>query len=170
MGLKEENLFFLDNRSWEINETGIRFAMLGLIRKIKPNVCYVPHAEENHFDHKIVNRAAIDAINMGPSRWFKKYGSEEESSGPAIILAYEVWTSLISPNYLEDVSDFIEIKMAALREHKTQDAERYENAHRGMNAFRGAMHRGVKYAEAFQVIRTHRIFSWDKNSLSGFSL
>ncbi len=72
-----------------------------------------------------------------------------------IVLAYEVWTPLISPNYFEDISLFIDKKMEALKKHKTQEAEKYEKAYRGMNAFQGMMHeeKTSAFSEAFQILR-----------------
>lgn len=158
LGLKEKNLFFLNKQPWELNEKEIRFAFLRLVRQIKPDVCYVPHIYESHIDHQIVNKTAIDAINMGPGKWFKPYGSNEESSHSATILAYEVGTPLISPNYFEDITLFIEVKMNALKKHKSQNGKKYEQAHRGLNSFRGAIYGGSSHAEAFQILKILKIF------------
>ena len=160
-GLKEKNLFFLNEKPWEINEASVRLKLISLIRKIKPDVCYIPHKDDAHVDHKIVSRAAFDAINMAPSPWFIAPGSEEKPcSTISTVLAYEVWTPLIAPNYLEDITNFLELKRKALKEHKTQDPENYVKANGGLNAFRGAMceGRGVEVAEAFQILNIQNIF------------
>lgn len=156
LGIKKENLFFLDEKPWKLSEEKIRFEFLRLIRKIKPDVCYIPHSEDNHVDHRIVGRAALDAINMAPGKWFSR---KKHACPPIrIVLAYEVWTPLTAPNYFENVDAFLEIKMTALREHKTQAVEKYERACRGLNAFRGAMQAGSNYAEAFQVLKISQVF------------
>jgi len=157
IGLKEEDLFFLGEYPWKLNLERVRFALLELVRKIQPNLCCIPHLDDVHADHRIVGQVALDAISMAPGKWFRPCGSSWNSFPAPTILAYEVWTPLSSPSYLEDITAFLEKKMEALREHKTQAIDRYEAAYRGMNAYRGAMHGTGKYAEAFQVIRIPRL-------------
>ena len=158
IGLKEKNLFFLEEHPWKLDGERIRLSLLKLVRKIQPDFCYVPHISEAHVDHRLVGQLAIDAITMGPSKWFKGKNSQEKSSPQSTILAYEVWTPLVEPNYFEDITLFLEKKLAAIREHKTQNFEVYERATQGMNAFRGAMQSGYDYAEAFQILRISQIF------------
>jgi len=160
LGIKEENLYFLDEKIWKINETRVRFKFLELVRRIRPDVCYIPHLDESHYDHKIVHKMAMDAINMAPGKWFRAYNSSVEKPfrGVSIILAYEVSTPLMNPNYFEDISPFLEKKMAALKKHKTQKVRKYEHAHRGMNAFRGAMQKKIMFSEAFQLLKIDKIF------------
>jgi len=161
LGLKVENLFFLDEKPWRLNEERIRFKLLELVRRIRPDVCYMPHTADAHLDHQIVSRIAWDVINMAPGRWFRRYGSTiEESFSTSVILAYEVWSPLMTPNYFEDITPFLEKKMRALKEHKSQAVAKYEHAYRGMNAFRGAMHesRESVFSEAFQVLKILKVF------------
>jgi len=161
LGLKVENLFFLDEKPWRLNEEKIRFKLLELVRQIRPDVCYIPHIADSHLDHQIVSRAAWDAINMAPSRWFRQYGSTiEKSFSISVILSYEVGSPLMAPNYFEDITPFLEKKMQALKEHKTQAVAKYEHAYRGMNAFRGAMHKGREsvFCEAFQILKILKVF------------
>lgn len=156
LGLKTKNLFFLDEKPWRLKEERIRFKLLELVRQIRPDVCYIPHAIDAHLDHQIVSRAALDAINMAPGRWFRQYGSAvEKPFSISVILAYEVWSPLIAPNYFEDITSFLGKKMEALRKHNTQAVSKYEHAYRGMNAFRGAMHEVEEsvFVEAFQILK-----------------
>jgi LmbE family N-acetylglucosaminyl deacetylase len=165
IGLKKENLFFLEEKPWQLNEERVRFKLLELIRRIQPNVCYIPHTADAHVDHRIVGQATLDAIIMAPSKWFRKYRSSEEVSlSSSLVLAYEVWTPLVFPNYIEDITEFMEIKIKALQEHKTQAIDKYVSAYQGMNAFRGAITGGKKdsFAEAFQILKTSNLFSWKK--------
>lgn len=164
IGLEEENLFFLEEKPWRLNEERIRFKLLELIRHVQPSVCYIPHATDAHVDHRIVGQIALDAIVMAPSKWFREYRSVIDPLPNAVVLAYEVWTPLTSPNYIEDINEFMEIKLAALKQHRTQAVDKYVSAYRGMNAFRGAMTGGRKdsFAEAFQVLKIPHLFSWKK--------
>jgi len=173
LGLKAGNLFFLDEKPWRLNEEKIRFKLLELVRQIRPDVCYIPHIADSHLDHQIVSRAALDAINMAPGRWFRRHNSiGEKPFSASVILAYEVWSPLMIPNYFEDVTLFLKRKMQALREHKTQAVAKYEHAYRGMNAFRGAMHEGREsvFSEAFQILKILKVFHWNKKRATRISL
>lgn len=161
LGLKVENLFFLNEKPWQLNEERMRFELLKLVRRIRPDICYIPHDNDAHVDHRIVSRAALDVINMAPGKWFRGYGGvKEEPFSISVILAYEVWSPLMSPNYFEDITLSLENKMQALREHETQAAAKYERAYRGMGAFRGAMQEGREkgVSEAFQIFKIREIF------------
>jgi LmbE family N-acetylglucosaminyl deacetylase len=161
LGLKVENLFFLDEKPWRLNEERVRFKLLELVRQIRPDVCYIPHIADAHLDHQIVSRVAFDAINMAPSKWFRRYHSScEKPFSTSVILAYEVWSPLMTPNYFEDITPFLEKKLRALKEHKSQTVAKYEHAYRGMNAFRGAMHEGKEsvFSEAFQILKILTVF------------
>lgn len=161
IGVPKENFFLLNEDPWRYNEERLRFAFLDIVRKVKPAICYLPHAQDMHPDHKVVSAAALDAISMAPSPWFRKFGNKDECPPVEVILAYEVWTPIESPNYFEPLDDeVLQKKMQALREYRTQEVEKYEHAYRGMNAYRGAMHEGAVsgYAEAFQVIKVTNLF------------
>jgi len=161
LGIKDQNLFFLDEKPWRLDEERVLFGLIDLVRRIQPDVCYIPHILEAHLDHQIVSKVAFNAINMAPSKWFRQFGSiEQPFFSTSIILAYEVWTPLTAPNFFEDITRSVEKKMAALSEHKTQAVDRYEYACLGINAFRGAMHEGknIGYSEAFQVLKIKGVF------------
>lgn len=161
MGIPEKNLFFLKEKPWQYNEERLRFAFLDIVREVKPKICYLPHNRDNHPDHKAVSNAALDAILMAPSPWFRKFGDKNICPTVEVILSYEVWTPIEFPTYLEPLDNpALEKKMAALREYKTQETDKYEHAFRGINAYRGAMHEGEvsEYAEAFQIIRATNLF------------
>lgn len=161
LGLKQENLYFMDKDPWELEEKEVRFGLMALVRKIRPDVCYIPHSLDGHVDHRIVSRAALDALSMAPGKWFRKCGSvREEPFSLSLILAYEVWSPLEEPNYFEDISMFLKLKKEALGEHRTQAVVKYEFASMGMSAFRGSMREGERnvYVEAFHVIKIRDIF------------
>lgn len=156
IGLKKENLTLLEHHPWKYSEENLRLEFLAEVRRIKPDICYIPHVRDAHVDHQAVSRAAINAINMAPSPWFRKYGDNDPVPVPKIVLAYEVWTPIEAPVYLEPLSsEVLELKMASLRERKTQEVHKYERAYRGVNTFRAAMNEGPveEYAEAFQIVK-----------------
>lgn len=161
LGLKEDNIIILQEDPWHYNEERLRIEFLDIVRKTKPHVCYIPHLHDGHVDHQVVNKAALEAINMAPSPWFQKYGDKNTCPLVQTVLGYEIWTPIESPNYFEPLGDdILEKKMTALQAYQTQEVDKYEHAYRGINAYRGAMHEGEisKYAEAFQIIKISEIF------------
>src|SRR5262249_33901722 len=71
----------------------------------------------------------------------------------ATALAYEVWTPLQDIDRVEDISEVMQVKVAAVRAYRTQcNAMRFDDAVLGLNRYRGEMHSwpGGPYAEIFQ--------------------
>jgi LmbE family N-acetylglucosaminyl deacetylase len=70
-----------------------------------------------------------------------------------------VWTPLSEFNYIEDISEFIDKKIAALRKHESQiKSLRYDEAAEGLARYRGAMTGKGKYCEVFQIVKASHLF------------
>ena len=95
----------------------------------------VPSPFENHDHHLRAFEACAEALRAGGER-------------PDVIM-YEVWGALM-PNLLIPISDVMERKVDAIKEHGTQCADiDYERVSRGMNSYRAATSALDGYAEAF---------------------
>jgi LmbE family N-acetylglucosaminyl deacetylase len=114
-------------------------ALRPILQTEQPRLIYVPHALEWHPDHKAacqVVASALDGVDFEP---------------PAI-RAYEVWTPLTEYDDVEDISDFMEQKLAAIRCYASQLGElHYDRAIEGLNRYRGEMSARRPYAEVFSV-------------------
>jgi len=114
-----------------------------LIRKLKeaqPDILYVPHEREMHPDHCVAARLVSSAV------------SSMDHSVPNVLM-YEVWTPLQQIDHVEDISEQIDLKIAAILAHKSQCAiMRFDESARGLARYRGEMHSwpGGPYAEVFQ--------------------
>lgn len=65
------------------------------------------------------------------------------------LLEYEVWTTIRFPNVYLDITDVIELKKAAIEQHKSQTSELdFVKLITGLNAYRG-LSKGFDFAEAF---------------------
>ena len=65
------------------------------------------------------------------------------------LLEYEVWTTIRFPNVYLDITDVIELKKAAIEQHKSQTSELdFVKFITGLNAYRG-LSKGFDFAEAF---------------------
>jgi N-acetylglucosamine malate deacetylase 1 len=110
------------------------------IINLRPSLLYVTHDREMHRDH----RAAVRIVDRTMSML--------DENRPAVLM-YEVWTPLQDIDHIEDISDVIENKIAAVRAYRTQcDAVRFDDAVLGLNRYRGEMHSwpGGPYAEIFK--------------------
>jgi LmbE family N-acetylglucosaminyl deacetylase len=93
-----------------------------------------------HADHRAAARLVERALPASAAR------------GP-MVLRYEVWTPLQSIDHVEDISEVMQDKLAAVKAYRSQcDAMRFDEAVLGLNRYRGEMHSwpGGPYAEIFQ--------------------
>lgn len=128
-----------------------------LIRTDKPDVLYLPHSNDGHKDHQQAFAVVMEAVGRAGGNSFPEWGGKAWSI--ETILGYEVWTPMRSFQYVNDVSDAIETKINALREHKSQLANvQYDEAGRALNRFRGIMTERGQYCECFEVIKVTRLF------------
>jgi N-acetylglucosamine malate deacetylase 1 len=130
--------------------------LVNLIRKARPDVIYLPHKLDDSKDHKVTYELVTEAIRRAGGPWFQE--CKGEPWAVKTILGYEVWTPLQEISYVEDITKFIELKITALEQHKSQTQDiKYDEAVKCLNGYRGVMTGRGKYCECFQVLRTDRI-------------
>lgn len=79
------------------------------VLEFRPSLMYVTHQREMHSDHQAAFRIVERTVaGLGEKK-------------PAVLL-YEVWTSLQDIHRVEDISDVMEEKLAAVRAYRTQCA------------------------------------------------
>jgi len=131
-------LAFLRGPDWHLNEhVGTMAARLReLLDEVTPALIYVPHAGDDHPDHRAslpILRAAI----VGRS--------------PPALATYEVWSPLPTFDFVVDATDVMARKLKAVRCHRSQlGLYRYDRAVRGLNQYRGILTGRCRYAEVFQ--------------------
>lgn len=98
-------------------------------------VVYVPHEGEAHSDHQLAYYLVHGAVR----------GSSIE------VREYEVWTPLQAFDILVDITEFVSIKRAAIRAHRTQILNAFEDAALALNHYRGIIYGpNIMYAEVFR--------------------
>jgi N-acetylglucosamine malate deacetylase 1 len=129
---------FLRCPDWFLGEhvNAASSALRSILQAERPQLIYVPHALEWHPDHKAawsVVASALDGFDLAPE-----------------IRAYEVWTPLVEYDHVEDISAFMEQKLAAIRCYTSQLGElHYDRAIEGLNRYRGEITARRPYAEVF---------------------
>jgi LmbE family N-acetylglucosaminyl deacetylase len=110
-----------------------------IVNQIHPQRVYTHSSKDTHQDHRYTALASISAARYAPE-----------------ILAYESPLTFPSfnPQVYIDITDTLKIKVKALMTYKSQVQKEYMKAEaiEGLARYRGHQ-AGVKYAEAFEVIR-----------------
>ena len=156
--LDVSRVVFLGHDDCELVPTlDLRRELVREIRRHRPEVvmCGDPQAlffenrYINHPDHRAAGQAALDAAF--PCAEMELLWPEEGE--PHVVCAVYV-SSTLSPNIAIDITDTIEFKIAALREHKSQLGERDPTEMiREWGMREAARMRGsARYAESFRVM------------------
>lgn len=131
--------------------------LISLIRKEQPDIVYIPHHADAHSDHIITHELVVEAVKRAGWSCFQECPGKPWNV--QTILCYEVWTPLQEVSYSEDISEFMELKLKALRQHASQlSRTKFDDAIQGLNRYRSVINlnstkQSVMYAEAFQIIK-----------------
>jgi len=95
-----------------------RRALVRVIRDMRPNVVFTSHWDDPHPDHAATARLVREAARLASMRRY----DEEHGQAPVPMpsLAHAVYSRLVMPSFVVDVSDFVEEKMLAIRAHTSQ--------------------------------------------------
>lgn len=118
-----------------------------IIEKTQPKEIYIPHPEiDKHPTHNAVSNAVLEKL---------REMSQGGKDIPKRIWCYEVWTPFPSYDRIEDITEYIEVKTAAINAHKSQlEYKNYTEGMLGLNRYRAVfnerhgMTEGM-YAEVF---------------------
>ena len=141
LGAKHQVLFPKPCRVEDIPMHELVRAMDGIISDHKPDLVFTHSSSDLHWDHGLVNRAAISALRRTPSNLLAFTSSYELNAQSRAIGQCFV-----------DVTQTIDVKMDAISAHVTQlprlDLEGVRDLARAMGRICG-----VTYAEVFEVLR-----------------
>jgi len=156
-----DDVVFLGHHDGEVEPTlALRRDLVREIRRFKPDVviCYDPtrllvgDRYINHPDHRAVGQAALDAIAPAAAMPLVFPELREEGLEP-----HQVREVLIAsgpePDTWIDISDTIDLKIEALRQHASQFPDRWDPGEmvRGWAAENGEQ-AGIPYAEVYRRI------------------
>ena len=115
------NTIFLDFPAPNLDifpESEIADTLSTYISRIKPDLLYIPFNGDLHNDHKKIHQACIVASRTRNNVKINKILSYEVLSETD--LNFSSKTSSFIPNYFEDISGFIQIKIKAMKCYKSQ--------------------------------------------------
>jgi len=147
LGIKDLIFLGLNNVRSAENQEQMKNKLGEIINHFKPTEIFSTHPNiDKHSTHQTVSKLLLDVLH--------KMG-EKESLIPKKIWCYEVWTPFERYDRVEDISDYIYKKKAAINAHKSQlEYKDYTEGILGLNRYRAVFNntRGVtemKYAEVF---------------------
>jgi LmbE family N-acetylglucosaminyl deacetylase len=159
IGVKD--ITFLNYMDGELfNTLDVRRAIVREIRRFKPHVVVTNDPTTyirnnlgiNHVDHRTAGAATLDATF--PAAGNRMYFPELLAEGLEPHAPKEVWLTVTQePTVWVTVNDTLEIKLAALREHKSQIKKPEELDKRIRDRLRRSEMDGEVYAEGFRVIK-----------------
>src|SRR6266850_7951735 len=95
-----------------------RRAVVRILKARAPKVVFTSHWEDPHPDHAATARIVREAARLATMRRYDEQTGTEALKMPAI--AHAVYSRLILPSFIVDVSEFAEKKMEAIRAHASQ--------------------------------------------------
>lgn len=110
------NLEQPDGHVWLTEEA--RRAMVRVIRTHQPKIIFTSHWDDPHPDHANTSRIVREAARLASMRRYDEEAGQAAVPVPA--LAHAVYSRLVAPSFIVDVSDFWEEKMQAIRAHASQ--------------------------------------------------
>jgi N-acetylglucosamine malate deacetylase 1 len=125
-----------------------------IIKKIKPNIIYLPFKGDVHSDHRIIFLACYSCTKSFRYPFIKKIYMMETLSETEFSLSTKEDSFI--PNTFVDISKYIDLKIKILNVFKSEVSKhpfpRSEKSIRALNAFRGST-AGCNYAESFMLLK-----------------
>ena len=114
-----ENLRFRDG--FFLNDEKHQLEVIKMIRKYKPEIVLCNAIDDRHIDHGKGSKLVSDACFLSGLRRIETEldGEQQEAWRPKIVYHYIQWKN-IEPDFVVDVSDFMEIKEKAVMAYSSQ--------------------------------------------------
>ncbi len=153
LGIKD--VFFLDHKDGElVADINLRKEIVRYVRKLKPDIV-ITHDPSyifsdrfvNHTDHRAAGLATIDAVFPAARNMMTFPELREEGHEPHRVKEMYL-ANFGNPNFAVDISKFIDLKVKALSEHKSQGIGSNPGFVKEMAARMGKKWK-YKYAEPF---------------------
>ena len=110
------NLNQPDGHIWPTEE--VRTALVRVIRSHKPKVLMTTHWDDPHPDHANTARITREAARLATMARYDEAANQSPVAMPSIM--HSVFSRLVLPSFIVDVSEFIDEKMASIRAHESQ--------------------------------------------------
>ncbi len=110
------NLERPDGHVWPDEES--RKSVVRIIRSYRPRVLMTTHWDEPHPDHANTCRIVREAARLATMARYDAETGQPPAKMPALM--HSIYSRLVIPSFIVDVSDFVEEKMSAIKAHASQ--------------------------------------------------
>lgn len=110
------NLAQPDGHIWPTEEA--RTAVVRVIRDHRPKVLLTTHWDDPHPDHANTCKIVREAARLATMARYDEANNQNPVHMPAIM--HSLFSRHVVPSFIVDVSDFVELKMAAIKAHASQ--------------------------------------------------
>jgi bacillithiol biosynthesis deacetylase BshB1 len=120
LGVKlRENLAFSDG--FFVNDKEHQLKIIEILRKYQPDIVLCNAIDDRHIDHSKGSNLVSDACFLSGLRKIKTEfnGMQQEAWRPKFVYHYIQWKNL-EPDFVVDVSDFINKKLEAVKAYESQ--------------------------------------------------
>lgn len=142
----------------EVPRYKLNDAFIKTVQELKPDIVYLPHRGDMQLDHKMTVDAAMVALRPKYDHMVKKIYAYETLSETGWDIPNVV--NEFIPNVYNDISEYIDKKLDALKKYTTQLADfpnpRSLKTVEALAKFRGNTV-SIPYAEAFMLLREVKI-------------
>ncbi|RPD98766.1 bacillithiol biosynthesis deacetylase BshB1 [Aureibaculum marinum] len=167
-----ENLAFSD--AFFVNDKSHQLEIIKIIRKYKPKIVLCNAIDDRHIDHGKGSKLVSDACFLSGLRKIETElnGENQEAWRPIHVYHYVQWKN-IEPDFVVDVTGFIDTKVEAIKAYESQfynpDSKEPTSPIATKNFFESVSYRakdlgrliGVDYAEGFTTERYVAVNSLD---------
>ena len=95
-----------------------RTALVRVLRRLKPKVILTHQLDDPHPDHDHIAQLVRESARLSSmGRYDEETGAERI---PVPNVAHNIFSRLVAPSFIVDISDFLERKMDAIRAHSSQ--------------------------------------------------
>jgi bacillithiol biosynthesis deacetylase BshB1 len=111
-----ENLNLTDGHVFADDDS--RTKLVRVLRRLKPKLLMTHQENDPHPDHNHIVQLVRESARLA-----SMYKYDEETGGEKIdppIVAHNVFSRLVVPSFVVDITNFLDDKMAAIRAHKSQ--------------------------------------------------
>lgn len=109
LGLADGHVFVNDDE---------RTAMVRVLRRLKPRVVLTHQERDSHPDHDHIAKLVREVARLVAMRNYDPATGGDRIPPP--IVAHNVFSRRVVPSFIVDISDFLDEKMDAIREHRSQ--------------------------------------------------
>ena len=111
-----ENLGLPDGHVFCDDES--RTSMVRVLRRLKPRVILTHQIDDPHPDHNHIAHLVRESARLSSMKRYDEETGDEKVPVPSV--AHNVFSRLVPPSFIVDISNFLEEKMAAIRAHSSQ--------------------------------------------------